>query len=276
MPAYELITVVKYIRKHPNVKLYVDSHEDFNNSATNFISKHLLHELFYCNVIRKCLPYINKVFYITDETRIFISKEYKIPDDVMEFYPLGGEIIPINEKLEWRHKVREELGVDDSTLILMHSGKLDELKRTNIIIEGLNRVQSNKVLLLIAGTIPPENAQLKEMISNNNRIKWLGWQNAEEMRHYLCASDVYVQPGSQSATAQNAMCCGVPVMLYPHKSYVELCRDNVLWIKDDIDICNAISRLLNEPLLLEKLGDASMELAKNVLDYNMLAERIEK
>ncbi len=276
IPAYELITVVKYIKEHPNVKLYVDSHEDFNNSATNFVSKFLLHELFYRKVIKRCLPYINKIFYITAETKEFISKEYRIPENMMEFYPLGGEIILADERLEWRRKIRKELGIDDATIVLMHSGKLDVLKRTDVIIEGLNKVQSDKVLLLIAGTVPPENARLKQIINGSKKTKWLGWLNAEELRHYLCASDIYIQPGGQSATAQNAMCCGLPVMLYPHKSYVALCRENVMWVKDEADIYKAISELLEKPHLLRKLGDASVQLAESVLDYNVLASKIEK
>lgn len=276
MAAYELLNVTKYVRKHPDVKLYVDSHEDYNNSARNFVSKYLLHGLFYRNIIKRCLPYISKVFYITEEVKEFVCNEYKVPENMVEFYPLGGELISNQEKLEWREKIRKEINVDEDTLVLMHSGKLDALKRTEVIIEGLNNVQSDKVLLLIAGTIPPEDEKLWNAVRNNPKVRWLGWLNPEELRQYLCASDVYVQPGSQSATAQNAICCGIPVMLYPHKSYLVLCNENVLWVEDSDDICNSICRLLEEPQLLRNLSYASTLLAENVLDYNALAARIEK
>jgi 1,2-diacylglycerol 3-alpha-glucosyltransferase len=44
---WELLNVSKYINKNPNVKLYVDSHEDKYNSARNFLSKYLLHKIYY-------------------------------------------------------------------------------------------------------------------------------------------------------------------------------------------------------------------------------------
>ena len=36
---------VKYKKKYPNTKIYIDNHADFSNSARNFLSKYLL---YYC------------------------------------------------------------------------------------------------------------------------------------------------------------------------------------------------------------------------------------
>ena len=33
----ELLTVVKYIKNNPGIRLFIDNHSDFSNSATNFI-----------------------------------------------------------------------------------------------------------------------------------------------------------------------------------------------------------------------------------------------
>ena len=61
MAAWELFTVIKYVKKHPDVKLYVDSHEDYHTCAQNVVSKVLLHEGLYRHIIKKCLPYMEKV-----------------------------------------------------------------------------------------------------------------------------------------------------------------------------------------------------------------------
>ena len=42
----EVVTAAKYAADHPAVLLYVDSHEDFSNSA-RFCVKYILHRLFY-------------------------------------------------------------------------------------------------------------------------------------------------------------------------------------------------------------------------------------
>ena len=36
--------VVKYLKKHKTVRVYVDNHADFSNSGTNFFSKNILHK----------------------------------------------------------------------------------------------------------------------------------------------------------------------------------------------------------------------------------------
>ncbi|MFC2145664.1 hypothetical protein ACFLQQ_04965, partial [Actinomycetota bacterium] len=37
--------VVKYLKENPKVKVYVDNHADFSNSARNFLSKNILHKI---------------------------------------------------------------------------------------------------------------------------------------------------------------------------------------------------------------------------------------
>ena len=131
-------------------------------------------------------------------------------------------------------------------------------------------------MLLIAGNIPPDYAELQEKISECDKVKWLGWLNADEVRRYLCACDIYVQPGSQSVTAQNAMCCGTPVMLFPHKSYIKLCKDNVIWVKDREEIYFALREIIDKPECLKRMREASFLLAHERLNYDVLAKRIEQ
>ena len=54
--------IVNYVKEHTDVKVYVDNHADFSNSATNWLSKHILHGLIW----RKCAyliePYTEKFY----------------------------------------------------------------------------------------------------------------------------------------------------------------------------------------------------------------------
>ena len=43
----DMSAVVKYLKKHPGIRVFVDNHADFNNSATNFLSKNILHKMDY-------------------------------------------------------------------------------------------------------------------------------------------------------------------------------------------------------------------------------------
>ncbi len=111
--AYEIINIAKYKKNNPNVKLYVDSHEDRNNSGTNWLSLNLLHRLFYrwCNKI--ALKSIDKVFYLSEESKEFLTDIYKIPESKLEFYPIGGKIFSFEERSKNRNEKRSELDLTD-------------------------------------------------------------------------------------------------------------------------------------------------------------------
>lgn len=275
LSGWELKSVAKYVKENPDVTLYADSHADYNNSAKNFVSKYILHRLFYRAIVQKSLPYISKVFYLSEESKDFLLAEYKVPNNKLEYYPLGGELVSEEDRTAWRKSIRKELEIDNDVLVVMHSGKLDKLKRTSELIDAFTKLDSERMILLIAGAIPSENQVLMEKINANKNIKWLGWKSSDELKQLLCASDIYAQPGSQSATMQNAICCGLPVMLYPHRSYKSLCKDNVIWVKNSEDMYLAMKEILNNPRLLNEMKKKSDILARHVLDYTVLANKLQ-
>ncbi len=272
---YELLTVTEYKKHNPNIKLYVDSHEDFNNSARTFLSKNILHKLFYKKIINKCIKNIDKVFYLSEETKYFLENFYKIENKKLEFYPLGGFIREGKDKLNVRKKLRKKLEIPEEDIILIHSGKLDKLKRTKEILEAFTNVKNEKLHLLIVGSIPDEEKNdLERLINSDKRIKFLGWKPGDELLDYICTSDVYIQPGSQSATCQNAVCCGLPVILYPHISYQVMFEKNIFWVKEQNNIEEAIKKIMNNLEILEIMSKESYKVAKELLDYRKLAKRL--
>lgn len=49
--------VVRYAKENPKVVIYVDNHADFSNSATNWISKNVLHKIIWRMCENKIEPY---------------------------------------------------------------------------------------------------------------------------------------------------------------------------------------------------------------------------
>lgn len=274
MCAYELLTVSRYKKENPHIKLYADSHEDFINSARTFFSKNILHRLFYKRIVLKCLKYIDKVLYISEETRIFLHDFYEIPSDKLEFFPLGGFIIEEEEKKGIREKVRKELKISEEDLILIHSGKLDKLKKTKELLEVFFKLNSNNIYLIIIGNIPDDNRNLYNLIKEDKRVKYLGWKSGDDLLEYICASDVYMQPGSQSSTSLTAVCCGLPILLYPSISYREMFDTNVFWAKDKREIKEILEKIVENPNILKDMSKRSYEIAKNTFDYKKLAMRL--
>lgn len=118
---WELLTAARYVSKNRRVLLYVDSHEDRNNSARGFISREILHRRYYGAIIRRALPHIRKILCISTESIDFVHDLYKIPMSHLEFFPLGGRPIPDVEYRNRRDTTRNRYGLTDRNKLLIQS-----------------------------------------------------------------------------------------------------------------------------------------------------------
>lgn len=273
---WSVLDVVRYKKKHPEVKLYADIHAAAYNSGKNWLSLHVQHRGIYRYLTKKLLPYLEKYFYIGAPERDFAEENYGVPRELLEYYPLGGYLLSDTEYTEKRNKCREELGLTEGELLFVHSGKLDSLKRTKDLLQAFADVPELKAKLAIIGSIPEDmKPVLEPLIAADKRIHYLGWKSAAELQEYLCASDLYCQPGSVSATMQNSVCCNCPVMAYPHKPYTEdLDFGNILWVETQEDMANAFRQIKDGQVDLQVLRSGSEKCAREVLDYRKLAARL--
>lgn len=273
---WSVLDVIRYKKDHPEVKLYADTHTAGYNSGTNWMSLHILHRLLYRGLIQKAVPYLEKYFYIGEGERKFSVEHYGVPEALMEYYPLGGSIFPGDVYAQKRARRRAELGVGEGELLLVHSGKLDALKRTEELLRAFAAVPDLKAKLAVIGSIPEDmKATLEPLMEADKRVEYLGWKSGGELQEYLCACDLYCQPGSVSATLQNAVCCGSPVMAYPHEGYTkDLDYGNLLWVKTEEDMAEAFRALRENRIDLSALRAGSVRCAAEVLDYRALAARL--
>lgn len=268
--------VIRYKQDHPAVKLYADTHTDAYTSGTNWLSLHVLHRVFYRRLVQKALPYLEKYLCITDESRVFSMEHYGVPEALTEFYPLGGTIPTEAEYAGQRETRRAELGVREDELLLVHAGKLEPQKKTDALLRAFAAVPELKAKLAVIGSIPEETkASLLAQMDADPRVMYLGWKSGVELLDYLCAADLYCQPGKVSAIMQNAVCCRCPILLYPHPGYVkDYDYGNLLWVKTEADMAEALRRIAAGETDLAALEQGSQRCARELLDYRALAARL--
>lgn len=194
----------------------------------------------------------------------------------MEFYPLGGTLLPEEEYKVVRSKRRAELGLAEGTALLIHSGKLDSLKRTDALLRSFTAVPGLDARLVVIGSIPEDRKELlMSLIEADKRVVYLGWKSGAELQEYLCACDLYCQPGGVSATMQNAVCRGCAILSAPHEAYtVNLDYGNFLWVKTEEEMSAVFRQLQEDPELLDPLREDSRRCARELLDYRKLAARL--
>jgi len=277
LSGWELLSVARYKKQHPNMKLFTDNHADVNNSATNLISNCFLHKGFYRAITQKSLPYIDKVFYLSYDCGDFLKSMYHVPEEKMEFYPLGGTIFSESDIKAKRQKIRRSMGLTDNDILFVHSGKMDKFKRTGEIVKAFSQVASDKISLLLIGSITDDVwEEVETLIEADSRVSFAGWKTADELMEYLCSADVYVQPGGQSATMQNAICCGCTMMLYPHKSHEPYLQGNGYYVKKMEDMKRVFQEIADDPRVLKTMRESSVRIAKELLDYKKLSARLYK
>lgn len=273
---YSSLDAVRYRREHPDVKLYADTHADYGNSGKNWLSLHILHRLFYRYLAQRALPYIEKLFYTSYERKDFFIENYGYPEKITEFYPLGGMIPSDAEYAEMRSRRRCELGLDENGLLFIHSGKMDAGKKTAELLDAFYSVPELDAALIIAGSVPDGMRDtLLPRFERDARVKYLGWLTSDRLIEYLCASDMYLQPGTVSATMENSMCCRCAQMLYPADAYTRAFPQNMaFWVKDADDILSAFRAVSGNAGIIGGMRASAYACAKEMLDYKKLAARL--
>lgn len=273
--AYELLVLKKYKRLNPDAKIIVDVHSDANNSGTNWISKYFLHKFFYRSIFQMTLPVIDKIFCISMECMDFAIEEYGAPKEKTEFYPLGGDCLEDDEYNVRRKNMREKLNINDEKILILQTGKINKKKKAVEALSQFIQVKSDKFRYVIAGTLDEDvKDDIMDIIKTDERIKYIGWVDSNEMKDYLCASDVYMQPGSQSATMQQSLCLRNSVIIDNVKSHKPFVNENG-WLIDDIsDISDILKKISCRPEIINDMSQKSYQLSLELLSYKKLANRI--
>jgi len=270
---WELRTAVKYKKNNPWVKLYADSHEDFDNSARNFISKNLLHRLYYKPIIRAALPGIDRIWCVSMDSINFVHGFYGIPRDRIEFFPLGGHTLSDVEYEKIRAATRKKYAITDEQILIVQSGKMDKLKKLNRSLLEFIKTGSMNLRFMIAGSLHADvKAEAMTLIARDNRISYIGWKSSAELRDLLCAADVYLQPGSKSVTMMMAMCCRCAVIVADIPSNLPFVQENG-WILHDDEILEEIFSAL-EKTDIEAMKNTSANIASDMFDYRKLAAKL--
>jgi glycosyltransferase involved in cell wall biosynthesis len=223
----------------------------------------------------RVLPDVEKILYISAETKDFLTDVLDLPVERLEYYPLGGIIMPDADRQAIRQIQRSKLGLANSQVVFLHSGKMEGRKRTLEILSAFRALPNKSARLVLAGSLEDDvRDEIQTAVRQDKRVLYLGWKDRAGLNDMMCMADVYVQPGTQSASLQHAICCGLPVMVFPYPSHALLVQDNGYFVSTQEDIAIRMSELANQPELIQQMRNASYEIAHRLLDYRKLAARI--
>ena len=238
--------IVKYVKVNSNVKLFVDGHTDFGNSARTFLSKWLLHRCIYQHCINVIKPYVER-FYGTLPARVdFFVNEYKTPVEKTELLVMGADDEFVNKaKRNNSCKIiRNQFSVKDDDFLIVTGGKFTEGKKQILsVMEGVKRLSGKfHVKLLIFGSIMDKMKDEFYALCDGNIVQYIGWINANESYNYFEAANLVIFPGTHSVLWEQAVGQGKPCIFkyIPGFTHIDIGGNCEFLKKADLDDCMQI------------------------------------
>ncbi len=272
--------IVKYKRGHKDVRIFVDSHTDYINSARNWLSMNILHKLVYRWCYKQIVPYTTIFFGTLPIRNQFLKEVYLVPEDMIELLPMGIDLTDIKEvdRSVVRKEMREQYGYREEDFVVITGGKLEKRKNTVELIKAIISIDNPNVKLFLFGSISENIKQEAEkLISENaNRVVYGGWAKSEEIYKYLLVGDLCVFPGTHSSIWEQAVGMGVPCLFkrWENITHIDLGGNCILMDDCSSDyIAKEIETLSNDREKLAQLRQVAAERGPKVFSYEEIAKR---
>ncbi len=274
-----IIEVSRYLNKREGVQLVVDSHASYDNSANNIFSKVILHKFIWRMISKILMPHVDKVFALAPGCRDFLLNMYQIPSKKIEYLYLGADTdkLDFRKKDETTEEIRNNLDIDKDDFVCITGGKLSKRKNIRLLLEAMKRNHADNLKLIIFGTFSDDiKDEMLNLISQDDRVRYIGWLNGSEVYDYYLASDAAVFPGTKSALWEQAICSGLPIICrrWPGMEYVDV-GGNVMFIdgKDENEITRNIKMLMDNESVYKEMKHIAETKGYETFSYERISKQ---
>jgi len=277
-----LVFQVLIINSFLNMPLVMDSHTCyFNVNPYNFKKR------FYYKILKRLVypcfkSKIKKMLPINEDAKVFLKDELNIQESKLTILPLGTDVKTFYFSEIERVALRKKLGFNPNDVVAIHSGKLSDRKQTSFLVNSLTCLFSNfpSFKLLIVGSGSKEYMDsIRFIVKENdmeNKVFFYPFAQRNVLRKFYNAADIGIWPGDPSITIQEAMACKLPIIVQDHRDTKELnAYTNGIVVRrgDKAQLLSAISKLVLNKKLREDLGEKSLQLVQDILNWKSIAQR---
>lgn len=277
---------VDYVKRHSHCKMILDYHADYSNSGSNWLSLKVLHGVARKWFLDHARPHLARIFPIVPAGAVFLHEVYKVPHAAMEVLPLGADV-DLAREVQARgggRRLRQEMGFQDSDIVVFTGGKLAPAKRTELLLDAVRRLPHLPLQVVVVGDASaadaPYMAQLKARAAGLPNIHFAGWLGREDIYCHLDMADLAVFPASQSILWQQAIACGKPLICgdvgHQDIAYLNLAENIVILPNEQIRVerfADEIEAVVGTPGRLHSMQIGAARVAAEHLDWNRLIER---
>lgn len=249
---------------------------------TNFVP-FLPKELVTKYIIKQAANYANSADAVIAPTASIIS--------ILKRWGVRKEIIPIATGIREEEfsgadgkSVRQKyaIGAEETVLILV--SRLTEEKNIRFVFRSLESIlqSDKKVKFLVAGDgyLVPELEKFCRGKNISDQVIFAGVVAHDELKNYYAAADIFVY-GSKSETQGiiplEAMYSGLPIVAVNSTGISSLMLDKAngfLVKEDEREFSQAVKKLIDDPDLCKRFGEASSKIARDNFTSGVCAEKL--
>lgn len=275
----DTVNVIKYIKKYPKTKLFVDNHADFTNSATNFFSFNILHKIIWRHYAQILVPYTEKFWGVLPARVDFLTNVYGIPKTKCDLLVMGAddefvEMAGTEEKIK---SLRNKYKISENDFLIVTGGKIDKAKiQTVNLMEVVSKIKEDNIKLMVFGAI---DAEIKDQVMqwvDGNKVMYVGWVTPEQSYQYFAAADLVVFPGRHSVFWEQVVGQGIPMIVkdWTGTHHVDV-GGNVQFLKcsNTDEIRTLILKIYNNKEQYSDMKDVAQNKGKEVFSYKKISQR---
>ena len=267
--------LITYKKEHKECRIFVDSHADFNNSASSWLSKNILHKIIWRHYAKKICPYVEKFYGVTPARVDFLRDIYKLPSNKIELLPLGADDDAVEKALkeEVCLQKRLEYGLSDDDFVIVSGGKIDYNKpQTLLLMKAVNHHTDLKVKLLVFGSVAEE---YKEEFTKqlSDRVHYIGWKKAEDIYSEFAIADLIAFPGLHSVLWEQAVGMGKPCIFRNIQGFhhIDLGGNCLFFEEDSVESYN---KTISDAIAsIEDMKSVARKKGKEEFSYMQIAQR---
>ena len=274
----DLKRVVKYLKSNRAVKVYVDNHSDYSNSATNILSKFFLHRIIWKHYAKKIIPYTDKFYGVLPARVDFLIDNYCIPKEKCELLLMGADDDLIdkccNDKIV--KTLKKEYHIDSTDFVIVTGGKIDKAKmQTLLLMQAVKNISNKKIKLIIFGSVEENIKQEFNKLCDDN-IKYIGWISNDQAYQVFNMADLVVFPGRHSVYWEIVVAIGKPILCknWDGTNHIDI-GGNVEYLYNDSvkEIEEKLREIIYNDKKFKKMVKNANKIAKRQFLYSEIAKK---
>ncbi len=275
----DMSVVIKYLKSHPNVTVYVDNHADFSNSATNWLSKNILHKKLWRHYAKKIEPYTTKFYGVLPARVDFLKNIYQLPANKCELLVMGADDEEVKKasKKEKLEETRRKFGYTTDDFVIVTGGKIDIWKKqTLLLMQAIKKINNDKLKLLIFGPVSDNIKNEFNSLVDEKQIIHIDWANSTQSYEYFAIANLVVFPGRHSVYWEQAAGQGKPLICkyWEGTTHIDLGGNVIFLMEDSVKemVCQ-IKKVINDKEKFKLMEKIAFEKGMQTFSYKKISAK---